>query len=634
MASTLVEIQTATPVVLEQYMHVITDRPAGSHRDSHEISVEEKPTFVTQLSLLASQHHASEYNRLKFGPKGSPLTYVPFSIQMPDQVQQLREHQARCAERQAWWPCDKNSSSVDPASSESCLPHSLTNLQQELSAAMSVSLNMTPPTSYTKPVTLELKTSETHPINVSAMIPFELLRIITSHLVQASPCSPVIFELPPSFFLDRVTAEPSQLSSEIVARGFPVSSSPAGSRSVAASPCSPTHSLARPVKLAHLLWTNPTIRRALHTATGGGIPVSHTKRSRPKSIVSSELSGSIILTLPDPLPKNIVVEHPYVRNGSSSPCVDYEKSVDGDPPRPQSAPPAVDKTAKFSVVRTFTTQASGTGGSQSVALSKTRPITSAVKTRSSVPPQVPPISHSATLGNLYLSSCPGKKVRLSGPVKGRGGVCRDLRQDLHRMKELGVACIVCCLDDDELQFLGVSWAEYLQLADELRLDILRIPTPEGLAPADLRDFDSQLTRLIQSYTLLGAPVLVHCRGGVGRAGLVACCWLLKLGLCGWIETEPHQSFTLVTPGNLPDTISSNASAHAKSSTDDGSPIRRDTMQLVERVIAVVRRRRSPKAVETYEQVKFLVDFVELLRTRSTNAVVSAHLVQDWDTQID
>lgn len=185
------------------------------------------------------------------------------------------------------------------------------------------------------------------------MIPFELLRIITSHLVQASPCSPVIFELPPSFFLDRVTAEPSQLSSEIVARGFPVSSSPAGSRSVAASPCSPTHSLARPVKLAHLLWTNPTIRRALHTATGGGIPVSHTKRSRPKSIVSSELSGSIILTLPDPLPKNIVVEHPYVRNGSSSPCVDYEKSVDGDPPRPQSAPPAVDKTAKFSVVRTL-----------------------------------------------------------------------------------------------------------------------------------------------------------------------------------------------------------------------------------------------------------------------------------------
>jgi protein-tyrosine phosphatase len=44
-----------------------------------------------------------------------------------------------------------------------------------------------------------------------------------------------------------------------------------------------------------------------------------------------------------------------------------------------------------------------------------------------------------------------------------------------------------------------------------------------------------------------------------------------------------------------------------------SGVRRDTMQLVERAIAVARRRRSIKAVETYEQVKFLVDFVEYLR---------------------
>lgn len=43
----------------------------------------------------------------------------------------------------------------------------------------------------------------------------------------------------------------------------------------------------------------------------------------------------------------------------------------------------------------------------------------------------------AALGNLFLSSCPGKKVRLSGPVNGRGGVCRDLKQDLQRMKDLG-----------------------------------------------------------------------------------------------------------------------------------------------------------------------------------------------------
>jgi len=41
--------------------------------------------------------------------------------------------------------------------------------------------------------------------------------------------------------------------------------------------------------------------------------------------------------------------------------------------------------------------------------------------------------------------------------------------------------------------------------------------------------------------------------------------------------------------------------------------RRDAMDLIERVVRVVRRRRSLKAIETYEQVRFLIDFVEFLR---------------------
>lgn len=42
-------------------------------------------------------------------------------------------------------------------------------------------------------------------------------------------------------------------------------------------------------------------------------------------------------------------------------------------------------------------------------------------------------------------------------------------------------------------------------------------------------------------------------------------------------------------------------------------VRKDALRLVERVISVVRRRRSLKAVETYEQVKFLVAYVEFMR---------------------
>ncbi|KAI0000561.1 protein-tyrosine phosphatase-like protein [Russula vinacea] len=193
------------------------------------------------------------------------------------------------------------------------------------------------------------------------------------------------------------------------------------------------------------------------------------------------------------------------------------------------------------------------------------------------------------LGNLYLSSCPGKKVRLTGPVRGRGAICRDLKQDLRRIKALGVGCIVCCLDDEELEILGASWPDYSQAAQELGLDILRVPIPEGLAPASLSLFDAHLTRLISVYTLAGIHVLAHCRGGVGRAGLVACCWMLKLGLCGW------------------------ASAGDNTEPMDEGRVRRDTLEQVERAIGIVRRRRSLKAIETYEQVKFLVGYVDYLR---------------------
>lgn len=97
---------------------------------------------------------------------------------------------------------------------------------------------------------------------------------------------------------------------------------------------------------------------------------------------------------------------------------------------------------------------------------------------------------------------------------------------------------------------------------------------------------------------------MHCRGGVGRAGLVACCWALKLGLCGWLETQPRASrLSFTAPEDLSDVPPN----------DSAGGVRRDTLQLVERAIALVRRRRSPKAIETFEQVRFLAEYIDYLR---------------------
>jgi len=171
------------------------------------------------------------------------------------------------------------------------------------------------------------------------------------------------------------------------------------------------------------------------------------------------------------------------------------------------------------------------------------------------------------------------------------------------MKDLGVGCIVCCLDDSELEFLGVPWPEYEECAGKNGLDVLRIPTPEGLAPLTPASLEGHLTDLINTYTLHGVPVLVHCRGGVGRAGVIACCWLIKLGLCGWVEGE-EKAIPGISLADMAD-VSGLTPLSVK-----------DTAKFVERIITVVRNRRSVKAVETYEQVRFLVDFVDYLRERS------------------
>jgi len=131
----------------------------------------------------------------------------------------------------------------------------------------------------------------------------------------------------------------------------------------------------------------------------------------------------------------------------------------------------------------------------------------------------------------------------------------------------------------------------------------RIPTPEGLAPLTPASLDTQLTKVINTYTLSGIPVLVHCRGGVGRAGVIACCWLIRLGLCGWVQCGNSTSSKPVLLSSDDEPLEANATAGLET----------ETAQFVESVIAVVRRRRSMKAIETYEQVRFLVDFVEYLR---------------------
>lgn len=116
---------------------------------------------------------------------------------------------------------------------------------------------------------------------------------------------------------------------------------------------------------------------------------------------------------------------------------------------------------------------------------------------------------------------------------------------------------------------------------------------EGFAPASPEQIDAHLRHIISTYSLKGHNVLVHCRGGVGRAGLFACSWMLKMGLFGPV-VGTHDP----------------AGQHLDAE-----------LALVERVIEVIRKRRSLKAIETPQQVHFLLQYIHWLA--ATGQVVNA-----------
>ncbi|KAA1474245.1 phosphatases II [Dentipellis sp. KUC8613] len=578
----------------------------------HPLTSEQR--LAVQLIHLASQFHASAYSLAKFGVRGAAMTYVPMSLHVPEYFQQLQARQALSSQEKAWWLYDRKVMPRDELVQDASLSTPVvtftrlaTDLQTEITAAIEAPLAAAP-----RPFQgqAQRKTSESHPINISTIVPTELLATISLHLTLSQQASPTMFDIHPAFSLDRITSIPST----------PAHLPPPPPVPTEALPPPPTSEYTssdfQPSAVSQFLWNRSSMKQALQSALASDIK-THTATPAP-TLQRGAGAFSIPSIPPLQLPNCDILGEVLASADDSS--IGLPQSVLGKHERAYSAPPAMFKAIiaeAISVKRQAQNDANG-GNFPTPVLKRslvsrnisvgpegqaTRPRLVQFSTQIRVSslqekPVLPSLSSNPpVLGNLFLSSCPGKKVRLNGPVHGRGPVCRDLRQDLQRMKALGVGCIVCCLDNEELDFLGAPWPEYSQAAQDLGLDVLRIPMPEGLAPASPAAFDAHLTRLITAYTLGGTHVLVHCRGGVGRAGLVACCWMLKLGLCAWPAVDADSASVGMGAGE----------------------VRRETLVLVERVIGIVRRRRSLKAIETYEQVKFLVGYVEYLREQTAAA---------------
>lgn len=127
-------------------------------------------------------------------------------------------------------------------------------------------------------------------------------------------------------------------------------------------------------------------------------------------------------------------------------------------------------------------------------------------------------------GRIGITFCPGK--RQDSAITGRWA--RDLDADLAAICAWGARHLVTLVEQRELSSLGVEALP--ERAHAHGLIWHHLPIVDGMTPD--RGFDevwpSKLLTL-RSALLAGDGVVVHCKGGVGRAGTVAARLLLEIG---------------------------------------------------------------------------------------------------------
>ncbi len=129
-------------------------------------------------------------------------------------------------------------------------------------------------------------------------------------------------------------------------------------------------------------------------------------------------------------------------------------------------------------------------------------------------------------GKLGLTFAPGKKDldARSGPWE------RDLETDIQRLRdEYEVEYLVCLVEDHELEMLRIQ--RLADVAEQAGIALHRLP----IVDLDIPDDASAVAQLVSSivdWASAGSNVVIHCRGGLGRSGLIGGCVLRAAGFDG------------------------------------------------------------------------------------------------------
>lgn len=129
------------------------------------------------------------------------------------------------------------------------------------------------------------------------------------------------------------------------------------------------------------------------------------------------------------------------------------------------------------------------------------------------------------MGRIGITFCPGKKQ----PIAATGAWDRQLSVDLDAIAAWGAVAMITLVEQDELAALQVS--ELGTEVEARHMDWLHLPLRDGDVPGPA--FEESWARCGESVRRRirsGFDIVVHCKGGLGRAGTVVAKLLVELGV--------------------------------------------------------------------------------------------------------
>ena len=150
------------------------------------------------------------------------------------------------------------------------------------------------------------------------------------------------------------------------------------------------------------------------------------------------------------------------------------------------------------------------------------------------PLSIASVRPTAASGRVGITFCPGKQQ----PAALTGAWARDLGVDLDAIEAWGAAVVVTLIEEHEIANLQVS-----RLGEEVRrrhMQWLHLPIADVSVPGDAFEAAwAEAGEGLRARLRDGFDIVVHCKGGLGRAGTVAARLMVELG------SEPGEAIAAV-----------------------------------------------------------------------------------------